>query len=371
MNCCDHMEHEKQGDGPSSSPSRRHILGGAAMLAASALPISRGLGQVPGAGPKAGGKIDIHHHILPPNILPHPGAPAVQGPHSPYPAWSPQIAIDEMDRNDVATGISSTGTIPNLLNMETEARRSAIRKWNEYGTRLGSDHPGRFGLFAPLPLPDVEGSLKEIEYALGTLKADGVGILTSYGDLWLGDPKLRPVFEELNRRKALVFVHTTDASCCTQMSYMTPPANTSWIEWPMNTARCIYSLMANGVFRDLPDVRFIFAHGGGVMPLLIARLRGMRKTTTLDPADYDRVFPNGVDAEFKKLRFEIAQAFDQVNYDALSALVPTSNILYGSDFPWFDVSASRDGFAALGISPETRHAISRGNAELLMPRWKA
>ncbi len=348
---------------------RRAVLTGAAALGVSALASSR----THAATPAAKGKIDIHYHILPPDALPHPGQPVQAGPRSPYPAWSPQIAIEEMDRYGVATGMSSTGTIPGLLTMETEVRRTGIRKWNDYGARLMVDHPGRFGLFAPLPLPDIEGSLKEIEYVFDTLKADGLGLLTSYGDLWLGDPKLRPVFEELNRRKAIVFVHTTDASCCVPatLSYMTPPANTSWIEWPMNTARCIYSLMANGVFRDLPNIRFIFAHGGGVMPLLIARLRGMRKTTTVATADYDKFFPNGVDAEFAKLYFETAQAFDPVNFDALSKLVPSSHIMYGSDYPWFSIEPSYEGFNALKLSPGLRHAIARGNAETLMPRWKA
>jgi predicted TIM-barrel fold metal-dependent hydrolase len=368
MNDCGHNDHSHNCTSDTANISRRGIIGGTVAVGASTLALSSGFAAL---APKKG-KIDIHHHILPPNILPHPGMPTVTSKKFPYPEWTPQVAIEQMDRNGIATGMSSTGTIPTLLTMEDGVRRTAIRKWNEYGARLGSDYPRRFGLFAPLPLPDVDGSLKEIEYVYDTLKTDGMGLLTSYGDIWLGDPKFRPVFEELNRRKAIVFVHTTDASCCTQtqMTYMTPPANTSWIEWPMNTARCIYSLMSNGVFRNLPDIRFIFAHGGGVMPLLVARLRDMRKTTTLDPADYDKFFPNGVDAEFAKLYFETAQAFDQVNYNALSSLVPTSHIMYGSDFPWFDISVSRDGFSKLNVSPVVRQAIARGNAETLMPRWK-
>src|SRR5262249_49814803 len=148
--------------------------------------------------------------------------------------WTVQRALDELDRNGVATGIASSGsTLP----------VQEARAFNEFAAQMGRDHPGRFGLFAALPLPDVDACLKEIEHAYDVLKADGVGLVTNYGELWLGDPRFAPVFDELNRRKAVVYVHPADAPCCDHLSYMAPPTvGGSWIEWPMNSARAILSL---------------------------------------------------------------------------------------------------------------------------------
>jgi predicted TIM-barrel fold metal-dependent hydrolase len=231
--------------------SRREILSLAALGAGALLPVRSGLAQ--GSGSK--GKIDVHHHVGPP-----PGVAGAAGP-----AWSPEIAVDEMDRNGVATGIGFPGPIP--VSADLERGRKQARENNEYAARIGRDHPGRFGLFAALPMHDVEGTLKEIEHALDVLRADGFGISTSYGDMWLGDPQLRPIFEEMNRRRAVVYVHPNDAPCCTPatLTYEKQGISGPWIEWPMNTARTILSLMANGNTRRFPSVRFIFSHGGGVM----------------------------------------------------------------------------------------------------------
>jgi 6-methylsalicylate decarboxylase len=222
--------------------SRREILSLAALGAL--LPARNGFAQRPG-------KIDVHHHVGPP-----PGVGGAGGGTGGAggPAWSPEIAIEEMDRNGVATGIGFPGPIP--VSADLDRGRKQAREYNEYAARIGRDHPGRFGLFASLPMHDVEGTLKEIEYALDTLKADGFGISTSYGDMWLGDPQLRPIFEEMNRRKAVVYVHPNDAPCCTPatLTYEKQGISGPWIDWPMNTARTILSLMANGNTRQFSGV---------------------------------------------------------------------------------------------------------------------
>src|SRR5262249_42297639 len=149
-------------------------------------------------------------------------------------------------RNGVATGVGFPGPIP--VSTDLERGRKMARDYNEYAARIGTDHPGRFGLFASLPMHDTEGTLKEIEYAADTLKADGFGISTSYGNMWLGDPQLRPIFEELNRRNAIVYVHPNDSVCCTPatLSYEKNGISGAWIEWPMNTARTILSYLVAG-----------------------------------------------------------------------------------------------------------------------------
>lgn len=336
-------------DDPGSGISRRRLLqigalGTSTLLAA-----------------QSKGKIDVHHHVGPP-----PGSGGGGG----GPAWSPEIAVEEMDRNGVAAGIGFPGPIP--YSTDLERGRKLARDYNEYGARIGIEHRGRFGLFAALPMHDVDGSLKEIEYALDTLKADGFGISTSYGDMWLGDPKLRPVFEELNRRRAVVYVHPNDAPCCvpSTLTYEKPPISGAWIEWPMNTARTILSLMLSGNLRELPDVRFIFSHGGGVAPLLLSRIEGFVDWNAIGPEKLRQLFPGGIEAEFRKLYFEGAQAYDPVNFGALRKLVPPSHILFGTDYNRFPIVHSVALLEKLKLSAADRRAIERDNAAALLPRWR-
>jgi predicted TIM-barrel fold metal-dependent hydrolase len=306
------------------------------------------------------GRIDFHYHI---------------GSRMPNPQkWTVEGAIEDQDRNDVAAGICSAAGSGGFTGPITNPERPRqAREWNDYAAQLGRDHRGRFGLFATLPLPNIDATLKEMEYSLDVLHADGFGILTSYGDMWLGDSKLRPAFEEMNRRKAVVFVHTTDAPCCipSTLTYETPPMNGSWLEWPMNTARAIWSLMVNGTFRELPDIRFIFAHGGGVMPLLINRLEGFADWDSVGPEKLKALVPDGIENEFRKCYFEIAQAFTPVNMDALMKLVPSSHILFGTDTPIFPIGHTAKGFDSLKLPAKIKRAIDRENAEALLPRWKA
>ena len=146
-------------------------------------------------------------------------------------------------------------------------------------------------------------------------------------------------------------------------------ADGSWIEWPMNTARAIFSLMTSGTLRRYPDIRFIFSHGGGVMPLLVERVAGLAAWPHVGPQGLNTYFPDGIEAEFAKLHFECAQACSRTNMGALRSLVPDTQILFGSDSPIFPLSYGSSQFVKLDLPPATMHAIGRGNAGRLMPRW--
>jgi predicted TIM-barrel fold metal-dependent hydrolase len=250
------------------------------------------------------------------------------------------------------------------------------RVLNDNAAELVHDHPTRFGLFATLPMLDVDASLAEIAHCLDTLKADGFGVATSYKEAWLGDPRFEPIWAELDRRGAVVFVHPFDAPCCTPntLTYETPPVYGPWIEWPMNTARTILSLMVTGTLRRHPGVRFIFAHGGGVMPLLVERIAGFKDWAGVAPEGPDRLktlFPGGIEAEFAGLYFECAQAFAPANLAALLSLAPASHVLFGTDYASFPMSHSVKAFRDAQLSSSLRRAIGRDNALKLFPRFRA
>ena len=345
------------------APSRRQVLAGLTAAAASTL--------WPHAAATAGGgarRVDVHHHFFPPAYL----EPLAQwnkregiadGLQAPQKAWSVEKAVEDMDRNDVATGILSISTPGVWFNGPDDAGKIA-RLCNEYGTEMGRSHKGRFGLFAALPMPDLDGSLREIAYALDVLKADGIGLMTSYGDSWPGDPRFQPVFEELNRRKAVVYFHPTVAACC---GNLLPRAPASLIEYPHDTARAVLSLLVNGAFARYGDIRFIFSHAGASIPVLASRIaNGLKNRKNLA-----EIAPEGVEQQLKKLHYDTANSAYAPTMAALLAFVPVSQVLFGSDFPYLTIEQNVDGFGKLGIGQAEAQAINRGNAERLMPRVAA
>ncbi len=176
---------------------------------------------------------------------------------APPPKWSPALSLEDMDKSGIATSILSIAQPGVWYGNNVEESRKLARELNEYGAKMVKDHPGRFGLFACIAPPDVDGSLKEIEYAFDTLKADGIGLLTSYQDKYLGDPSFAPVYAELNRRKAVVYVHPTTPDCCRGLVPGIPPGS---IEYATNSTRTIAHLVFSGTATKFPDIRWIFSH---------------------------------------------------------------------------------------------------------------
>ena len=227
--------------------------------------------------------IDVHHHFYPPefrqavNEFSGSAMPIVE-------RWTPEASLEEMDKGGVSTAILSLWSIPGVW---MGARPEGMRRWarlvNEYAAQMRHDHPGRFGLFAALPLPDVEGSLAEIEHAFDVLGADGVGLMTNFGDTWPGDPKYRPVFEELNR------------------------------------------------------------HSGGTVPVIAGRTGVL---SHFSPR-MKEVAPHGVDHELQRLHYETANGYHAPNMAALMAYVPVSQIMFGTDYPYVSVEANVDGIAKI------------------------
>ena len=330
---------------------------GAGLLASTGLSANA---QTPSAAVGKPYRIDIHHHLYTPNYLVE--LKKYHGP--PAPPWSPQKSLDDMDMNGIATSVLS-GPVPGANFNNIELDRRMAREANEYAAQLGRDHPGRFGYFAALPLMDTEGAMKEIEYAMDTLKADGIGLMTGYGDKYLGDQRFWPIWEELNRRRATIYVHPLLANCCKNPSAdFIPPAV---IEYATDTSRTIASMLYGGAANKFPNINWIWSHSGGTMPFLWSRFT--RQELDMKEAA-KKVLPNGVLAEVQRFYYDTAQGNHEGAIAALRAIVPTSHILFGSDFPYRSASDEREGLAARNFSPEERMAIDRGNVLRIMPHLK-
>jgi predicted TIM-barrel fold metal-dependent hydrolase len=226
-----------------------------------------------------------------------------------------------------------------------------------------ADHPGRFGVFAMLPLPHVDESLKEMAYAFDTLKVDGVGVMTSYGDKWLGYPEFAPVWEELNRRKATVYTHPTGANCCVNLVQGIPE---STAEFGVDTTRTIASLIFSGTSQRYKDINWIFSHGGGALTSFAERFQ-MQMVST--PPYKDKFTRAIVDGELNRFYYDTAQISNAVTIGALAKLVPISQIVYGTDYPYRTGLDHTKGVAA-NFSGADLMAIERENALRIIPRLK-
>jgi len=340
-------------------PARRGFLAGVAAL---------GLGGVPAIGSPtraaaqdAKTRIDVHHHFIPQfhvDAMMAPGRRAT----GPPPKWSPALSLEEMDKSGIATAILSIAQPGVWYGDNVEEARGLARQLNEYGAKLVRDYPGRFGLFAVIAPPDVQGSVKEIEYAFDTLKADGIGLLTSYQGKYLGDPSFAPVYAELNRRKAVIYVHPTTPDCCRGLIPGIPPSS---IEYATDSTRTIANLVFSGTAMKFPDIRWIFSHSGGTLPFLTSRF--IRLAEERKPAN----LPDGPLPEFRKFHYELAQGNTPGQIAALLKMVSISQVLYGTDYPFRGGAEVNQGIADWGFTAADRHAVQCENALRLLSRLKA
>ena len=351
--------------GPGSSSSRREVLQWLAMAGAGSLLPSSGLLARPGmlAAGALTGRIDVHSHTVPPFYTKVMEKEILATGH-PLPTWTPALAIETMDKNGIATSMLSpmTRVVQDSFSDKSERARKLARQNNDYTQQLVRDYPGRFGHFAALPLPDSDGSLREIEYAFDTLKADGIGLWTSYADKWPGDPVFAPVYEELNRRKAIIFIHSAPPICCRALL---PGVIDSVVEYDFDIARAVVSYLKSDSFRRFPNIRFIFPHSGGTLPVLANRV-----SETLPEKRSDKDTADMIE-EVKQLYFDVAHATYPAPLSALTKLIPTSQILFGTDYPIVPPPVSAGPLDHFGFPASDLQAINRGNAERLFPRLKA
>jgi len=307
-------------------------------------------------------RIDVHHHPSPPSYLSARFARDKQ--YAPQKNWTVARSLEDMDRGGVATAMLSLPHSVQIWPGESQEARRLAREWNEFMATLGRDHPGRFGVFAALPILDIEGSLREIDHALDTLKADGVALMTNIGDKWLGDAHYAPVFEELNRRGAVVYTHPVAPDCCRDML---PEFNDSVIEYGADTSRAIGKLLYSGSAARYPRIRFIFSHAGGSLPY--SAFRFIRHYNNAS-AEVKAKMPDGFVGGLNKFFYDTANTSNVYAMASFSKLIALSQLMFGTDFPFGRAAHDAAALAECGFSAADIRAIECENAHRLWPRLK-
>src|SRR3984893_14238637 len=306
-------------------------------------------------------RIDVHQHVVPTfwakELHTHGGDPS----GTVIPHWSPQSAIDLMDSQQIATGILSL-TAPGVARWYKMERREMARRVNEYTADLVAKRPERFGNFATLPLPDVEGAIRELEYALDTLRADGVILLANYGQKYLGDKAFEPLWAALHRRQAVVFVHPGQPPLPTVDGVAGP-----LVDYPFDTTRTAVQLVLNGIIERYPRMRIILAHAGGFLPYASHRFAELARVFRPDAAN-----PADILASFQRFYFDTALSSGPAALPSLKAFAGRGRILFGSNFPYAPAGVAASFTAKLdaydGLTADEHTATSHGNAWTLFPR---
>ncbi len=303
--------------------------------------------------------IDVHQHFLPDFYRSALSKAGVESFVPPWVRWDVQSALDFMDRSMIKKGYLSI-TDPGIHFGDYMSARELARSVNEAGADLNRLHPDRFGCFAILPLPDVDGALEELDYALDTLRADGVVLFSSQQDgSYLGDAKFDAIMDELNRREAVVFVHPATPLFAKELQIDIP---VPVAEFVFDTSRAILNLVWSGTAHRCPDIKFIFSHAGGTLPYI-----SWRCSSVMDNMPRKKeCFPLGAMEYFKRFNYDLTLSASPNAIAALRELAPRSQLFFGSDFP-FAPSPSRDENkemfdASKFLTDQDRLVIGRENA---------
>ena len=309
-------------------------------------------------------RVDVHAHYLPADYRQalldagheHPdGFPLL-------PEWSATSHLAMMDRVGIATSMLSVSTPGVTFGADPVEWAGRV---NESGAQTVREHPGRFGLFASLPLPDADAARDELVHALDELDADGVVLLTHADGVYLGDPRLEPVMADLDRRRAVVFVHPTSPAGfeCTALGYPRP-----MLEFLLDTTRAIANLVLTGTLTRYPQIRLIVPHAGAALPVLADRLAGFAGLFGVGGREAGEVDVLGT---LQRLYYEVGAGFPFPRHvDALLNLVDAGRLLYGTDFPFGGLPGIEANTEALAAYPGIDERDLRATTEELFPRLR-
>ncbi|MDR3472258.1 MAG: amidohydrolase family protein [Devosia sp.] len=304
--------------------------------------------------------IDVHHHVFPPAYIAAHRADilAISNGNTWGVEWTPEKSLREMDQAGVSKAILSISA-PGVWFGDDQKARSMARACNEYAAELVSRRPDRFGFFAAVPLPDVEGALAESAYAMDHLGAAGVGVLTNYEGLYLGEEHFSRLFAELNGRKTAIFVHPTECACCAGAHMPMPSA---FIELPFDTTRTAASLLFSKTLARFRDLRFIFSHGGGALPMLAGR---MGLWAFANP-ELMEMFPQGLQPELARHYYDTVTITSPPAIAALKAFAPPGQLLFGTDFPIGPLKPQLDAIGLFEFPDADHRGVTGANAASLL-----
>ena len=309
-------------------------------------------------------RVDVHHHFGSPEWVKMTQDRRTQG-FEVWTKYSPARSLEDMDKGGVDVSFISITTPGIWFGDPAETRRIARRE-NEFGAKLAADSKGRLRLLAVLPLPDVEGSLREIEYAYDTLKCDGIGLLSNWGQKWLGDAAFAPVLQELNRRNAVIYTHGSAPGCCG--GTFVPGVNETTIEYNTDVSRTIINLITSGTADRTPNIRYVMSHGGGTIIGLAGRFLGAAASAESLAKTPE---PNSRLHHLRRFYYDTAASTNPVIIEALKRLVLPSQILFGTDFPFVTSAGIAAGLRNTGLDAKEMAGVDRFNAERLFPQLKA
>ena len=311
--------------------------------------------------------VDTHHHILPDFFW-----QATEGGGDPVggiapPPWSRASALSFLDDAGIDVAVTSIST-PGVHTGDDAAARLLARRCNELAAEMIRDRPDRFAGFACLPLPDVDGALVELAYALDDLQLDGVLLFSNVRGVYLGDPRFAPLFDELQRRAAVAFVHPNPSPDPSAHSLGLPD---TLIDFTADTTRAIAQLHYGNTFARTPDIRYIFAHAGGTVPYLAKRFAIIDEMNVIPGAE-----GRGTAAEtFRRLYWDTAASWGDPVLRLLRDVVGIDRVVFGTDFPYLrrDIAlrCRQDIEANPDLTTRERTAILGGTAMTLIPRLAA
>jgi len=314
--------------------------------------------------PREPHRIDVHHHIVPREYVEALADIGIETPgRFPFPEWSPETTLELMDQNGIATAITSISA-PGVYFGDAAFARDLARRCNEISAGLVSDHPKRFGAFATLPLPDVDAALRELEYALDTLRLDGVALLTSIGNKYLGDPAFEPLFDELDHRKAVVYTHPNIPPGFDVPELILPAP---LLEFVFDTTRAATNMVLSGTLERHPDIQPILSHAGGAIPYIAGRI-----ALVDDNPLVSENIPRGAIAALQRFYYDTALSATRYALPSLKELVGPTHILFGTDYPFAPEGMTGETISGLenhgGFDATEKSAIERDNAAGLFPR---
>jgi predicted TIM-barrel fold metal-dependent hydrolase len=307
--------------------------------------------------------IDTHHHMLPDFFWQETdNAHAPVGGLAPHP-WSADASLTFMDAAGIDIAVLSVST-PGVHTGDAARASAMARRCNEFAARLVKTHPDRFASFACVPLPAVDAALEELAYAFDVLRLDGCVLFTNSNGVYLGDAALEPFFQELERRKAVVFVHPNPSPDATAHSLGLPD---NLLDFPTDTNRAVAQMHYTGRFARTPSVKYIFAHAGGSIPYLAARFAIIDEMDFIPGAEQ-----RGTAADmFRRMYWDTALAASDPVLRMLRDVAGITQVLYGTDFPYQrqDLAAqSKQVLQRAALSDVERDAMLGGNALRLLPR---